>query len=797
MSQDLLQDLNPAQREAVLHGEGPLLVLAGAGSGKTRVIVHRIARLVRDLGVMPWQILAVTFTNKAAGEMRERLERLLGPTLAADLWVQTFHAFGARFLRREAARAGLPPAFAIYDDDDQLRLVKRLLGEMGLADGGGLTPREVLSRIDRWKNQALRPEEVDVPPHDEEGQLVRTIYARYSEALRRAGAADFGDLLVLPARLLEADPALRERWAGRFRHLLVDEFQDTNAVQYRLLELLTGARRNVCVVGDDDQAIYRWRGADVSNILGFDQDFPGTKVVKLEQNYRSTRTVLDAAHAVISRARRRREKRLWTEAGPGAPLALLVGDDEHLEAERIARAVAAERARATQGDQIAVLYRTNAQSRPIEAALRAARIPYVIVRGTSFYERAEVKDAAAYLRLALSPSSDLDLERVVNRPARGIGEKTLERLRAHAAARGVSLFEALADREAVADLKPAARRALGEFHDLVAGLAADVPALDAGGAVQEVLKRSGYLARLETERSDEAVERAENLVELVAAAREFDESLLGEPPPRDPEEVRPPAIARFLEQIALLGEADAETPEGRVALMTLHAAKGLEFEAVFLAGLEDGTLPHERPWVDQTAAEREEALDEERRLCYVGMTRAKARLTLSLARRRIGYGEGGPSYRQMEPSRFLRDLPPELFGEEVAREVRAREAARAPRAPVIRRHPGALEGEPHIELDGDDAAPPAPLRGGHAQGGRPRAAGPQRAPGGEPSIDYSFDQRPGASRALFARGERVWNASFGEGVVLSCEGAGSDPKATVRFDAGEKRVLVRFLRRAE
>ncbi len=760
MPERFLEDLNGAQREAVLHGEGPLLVLAGAGSGKTRVIVHRIAHLVRARGVLPWHVLAVTFTNKAAGEMRERLLALLGPE-SGELWVQTFHAFGARFLRREAAAAGLPPSFAIYDDTDQLRLVKRIMAEMGVDDGEPLTARQVLSRIDRWKNVARLPGEIEAGDYDVEGRLAKEIYLRYEAALLRAGAVDFGDLLVKPLRLLEADERVRTRWAARFRHVLVDEFQDTNPAQYRLLRHLAGQRRNVCVVGDDDQAIYSWRGADVSNILDFDKDFPGTRVVKLEQNYRSTRNVLDAAHAVISRAKRRREKRLWTESDAGESLALLVGQDEHEEAERITLAVAVERSRGTPGEEIAILYRTNAQSRPLEAALRAARIPYVIVRGTSFYERAEVKDAAAYLRLALNPRSDLDLERAVNRPPRGIGEKTMERLRAHAAARGVSLFEAIADRGAIAELKPAARRALTGFHDLVAGLAAEAPSLDAGIAVQEALRRSGLLARLEEERTDEAAERAENLAELVAAAREFDEAIAGEPAPRDPEEARPPPLARFLEQIALLGEADAETPEGRVALMTLHAAKGLEFEAVFLAGMEDGTLPHERPWVEDSA--READADEERRLCYVGMTRAKKRLTLSLARRRIGYGQGGPSYREMEPSRFLADLPPELFGLPAANPARAPHA----RAPVIRRHPGALETEPRIELDGDDG------------------------------FAGDFDQRPEAAAVPFRSGARVFHPALGEGVVVSCEGRGGDAKVTVRFEAaGEKRILARFLRAA-
>ena len=786
-SSELLDGLNDPQREAVLHGEGPLLVLAGAGSGKTRVIVSRVARLVREEGVLPWHVLAVTFTNKAAGEMKERLERLLG-LAAHELWVQTFHAFGARFLRREAAAAGLPPSFSIYDTDDALRLMKRLFAEARLDDGEPLTPRDVLWRIDRWKNDALRPGDVKVPDYDPKGALARDLYAKYEKALARAGAVDFGDLLVRPVRLLEEDPALRARWAGRFRHLLVDEFQDTNPVQYRLLRLLTGPRRNVCVVGDDDQAIYRWRGADVRNILGFDQDFPGCRVVKLERNYRSTRNVLEAAHAVISRARVRHEKKLWTEAGPGDPLALLVGQDEHDEAERIARAVVAEKGRGTHGDEIAVLYRTNAQSRPIEAQLRAARVPYVIVRGTSFYERAEVKDAVSYLRLALSPRSDLDLERIINRPPRGIGEKTVERLRAHATARGVPLFEVLAEVGAVEGLKPQARRALTELHGVLAGLAKDVPELDAGVAVQEALKRSGLLGRLEAEHTDEAAERAENLVELVAEAREFDEALAGLPPAQDPDEPVPPApLARFLERVALLGEADADTPEGRVALMTLHAAKGLEFTAVVLAGMEDGTIPLERQWDDRSPGERAAAEDEERRLCYVGMTRAKRRLTLSLARRRMGFGEGGPTYRTMEPSRFLADLPPELFGLP-GRAVPGAAAAPQARAPLVRRHPGALPGEPVIEVD-EEAGGRLPA---------PRApAGRTPSRGGEPTVDYSFDQRPETAGRPFARGEAVWHEALGEGMVLSCDGAGRDAKVTVRFDeAGEKRVLARFLRKA-
>ena len=782
MADPILDSLNDAQREAVLHGEGPLLVLAGAGSGKTRVIVHRVAHLVRDEGVMPWHVLCVTFTNKAAGEMRERLLALLGPA-ANDLWVSTFHAFGARFLRREAAAAALPPSFAIYDADDQLRLARSVMAEMGLDDGEPITARDALARIDRWKNGALRPADVVVGELDVEGRAAHAVYERYQRALGRAGAADFGDLITLPVQLLERDEGLRARWSARFRHVLVDEFQDTNAAQYRLVRLLSGPKRNVCVVGDDDQAIYRWRGADVGNILDFDRDYPGTRVVKLEQNYRSTRPILDAAHAVISRASRRRAKRLWTEHEGGAPLALLVSQDEHEEGERIARAAEGAHAAGARWEDVAVLYRTNAQSRPIEAALRGHGIPYVIVRGTSFYERAEVKDAAAYLRLALVPRSDLDLLRVVNRPPRGIGERSLERLRARARDRGLALFDALRELDAIPDLPARARKALAAFRELVEDLHARVADLDAGIAVQEVLERSDMLQRLRAEGTDESVERAENLMELLAAAREFDEARAGAAPPRDPDEPAMPPLARFLEGIALLGEADAPTPEGRVAMMTLHAAKGLEFEAVIVAGMEEGILPYARPWRRPEVEEARQAdLDEERRLCYVGMTRARRLLTLSLARRRMTFGEGGPGFRQQEPSRFLGDLPPELFGLPGRGAVPAARRA-GPSAPRIRRHPGALEGEPVIELDDADGveARPAPRRA------------PAAAPG--PRVEYDEDAVRGDEG--LAPGDRVVHASLGEGIVRSCEGRGPDAKVSVAFDdRGEKRVIARFLQRA-
>jgi len=758
-----------------MHAEGPLLVLAGAGSGKTRVIVHRVAHLVRDAGVLPWHILCVTFTNKAAQEMRERLASLVGPA-AEGLWVHTFHAFGARFLRREPG-SGLAPSFPIYDTEDQLRLVKGLMSEMGLAEGEPLTAREALTRIDRWKNEALRAREARAGELDVEGQAALALYARYEKALERAGATDFGDLIMRPLRLLESDEGVRSRWSSRFRHILVDEFQDTNRAQDRLVRLLCGPSRNVCVVGDDDQAIYRWRGADVTHILEFDRDYPGARVVKLEQNYRSTRPILEAAHAVISRAHRRREKRLWTDREGGPPLALLVGQDEHEEGERIARAAEQNHAGGVPWEGMAVLYRTNAQSRPVEAALRGRHIPYTIVRGTSFYERAEVKDAAAYLRLALAPRSDLDLLRVVNRPARGVGERSLARLEAFAEERGLSLFDALREVDLVPELPSRARQALVAFRDLLADLHARVGELEAGAAVQEVLEKSAMIERLRLEGTDESIERAENLLELLAAAREFDEAEVTSKPAPDPDEPATPPLARFLERIALLGEADGATPEGRVALMTLHAAKGLEFDVVLMAGLEEGVLPYTRPWRRPEAEEARRAdEDEERRLCYVGMTRAKRQLVLSLARRRMTYGEGGAGFRQQEPSRFLADLPPELFGL----------PARAPVSPRVRRHPGALEGEPLIELDEAD--------GWHE--GRATVPAPRRRlekPRGELTVEYD---EPAAAGEL-APGDRVVHPSLGEGIVRSCDGRGPDAKVRVAFyERGEKRVVARYLRRA-
>ncbi len=756
----LLADLNAPQRDAVLHGDGPLLILAGAGSGKTRVITRRIAHLIRVRDVFPWKILAVTFTNKAAREMRERVTALLGDK-GRGLTVSTFHSAAAMILRRDPEKVSLTRNFLIYDDGDQLQLVKRSIKENGL-DPASIGAREVLSRIDQWKNAGHLPDQVKLAPSDYRGQTVLKVYRGYQRLLRAANAVDFNDLLLLLTDLLRRDKELRDYYQERYRYILVDEFQDTNRVQYDLLQLLAPpGRSNLAVVGDDDQSIYRWRGADVDNILGFAGDYPGTKVVKLEQNYRSDQAILEAAHAVIAHNPRRMDKKLWSQRPRGEPLSLLMSRDERGEAQEIARkAQELVREGLVEHAQIAIFYRVNAQSRVLEEALRLARVPYTLVSGRSFYERAEVKDAAAYLRLMVNPRSDADLLRVINTPARGIGDTTVERLSALANEKGVSLYEALAAAEEVPQLNAGAQRKLAAFRVLVDSLskfAATAP--NAAEAVQRMLDETTLLQSHEAAGTDEAYARAENLRELYGAAQEFDLQLAaGEaavaagpaPAPGEPVDAPVPPLQQFLEQISLVGEADGEVEKGRVALMTLHAAKGLEYDVVFLAGMEEGVFPHNRALSEDASPEE---MSEERRLCYVGFTRARRRLFLSLSQSRSLFGE----LKFNPPSRFLREVPQELFGFDVSRNLEPRRMQPVP--PTRRRQ---------YEYDASEG----------------------------PTVDHSYDQSGDFAGGNF-KGMRVRHVDFGEGVVVDYEGEGARAKVTVKFaSVGLKRVIAKFLQPA-
>jgi len=755
-----------------------MLVLAGAGSGKTRVLTHRIAHLVKNHGVAPWQVLAVTFTNKAAREMKERLSALLG--LAADaLWVSTFHSTAARVLRTESEAAGLSRSFVIYDEADQLSLLRRLLREMN-AEEHHVSPKDMLRFIDKQKNEGRLPEELGEEPEadslseEAEGLSSRTerklkkwhfqkqVYELYQKQLTRANAADFGDLLVLWVKLLRDNEALRQKYQRKFRHVLVDEFQDTNAVQWSLLKLLVPPEGNLVVVGDDDQSIYRWRGADVRNLLGFQTAYPGAKIVKLEQNYRSFQNILDAAHAVISKNRHRMEKRLWTERDKGAALDVIVAHNERAEAQEIvSRIHRLSREEDIPLSEMAVFFRTHAQSRVLEETFRMARMPYVLLAGRSFWERAEIKDAIAYFRAMTNPHSDVDLLRIINVPARGIGETTVERLLAHARRKGISFYEALLEHEEVEGLNALAKKRIALFVELLLRLisfAGETPKVAL--AAEQMLKETGLLEAFIQEGGEEAQGRADNLRELVSAALEFDKGYGYATAAGGAEEEameKLPPLEAFLEQMSLASESDTEEGLGKVSLMTLHAAKGLEFDAVFMTGMEEEVFPHRRATGFEA---EEEEMDEERRLCYVGFTRARKKLILSLAQSRTLFGE----LRFNAPSRFVLDVPQNLF------EANALFSQK----PQTHRPPMQNMQRPQSK-----------------QTPKPRPADSNIVRG----EDYCSDDY--SQHADNPVGARVFHAQFGKGKVLSASGMGSNAKLTVRFETvGVKTVVARFLQLA-
>ena len=627
-----LADLNPAQREAVLTTEGPVLVIAGAGSGKTRVLTRRIAHLLSAVGAKPQEILAITFTNKAAAEMRERVEHLVGPPARAA-WVMTFHSACGRILRREAERLGYRSNFTIYDSADQLRLTKQCLEELE-RDPKRFTPRGIHSQISNAKNELIGPADYASRVASFYDQTVADVYELYQKRLFASNAVDFDDMLYLTVDVLERFPEAQERWQKAFRYVLVDEYQDTNHAQYRFLQLLAAQHNNVFAVGDPDQSIYAFRGADIRNVMEFEQDFPGAKTIALEQNYRSTNSILEAANAVIAQNRERKPKSLWSELGEGEPVRAVEVEDEHAEARYVAAEIARLVEEGYNGSEVAVFYRTNAQSRVLEDVLVRQGVAYQVIGGPRFYERAEIKDLVAYLQVIDNPYDAVSLLRCANRPRRGIGDSTLAKLMSFADDAEMSLWEAM-DRTESAGVGTAPAKAVRGFRTLIQSLMAQSQELGLPELIERVLEQSGTIEALEAERTIEAQGRVENLQELVALAREWIET------------AAEPTLSSFLQEVSLYSDQDAIRGDGSlVTLMTIHNAKGLEFRAVYLIGMEEGIFPHSR-------SIEEQGIEEERRLCYVGMTRAMERLTLLHASSRMLYG--GRSYNL--PSRFLDELP--------------------------------------------------------------------------------------------------------------------------------------------
>jgi len=704
----LLESLNPTQLDAVTQTKGPLLILAGAGSGKTRVLTHRIAHILDQGLAAPDEILAITFTNKAAQEMKERVALLVGPD-SRRMWVSTFHAFCARILRVHAEKLGYKREFTIYDGADQVRLVKRCIVELG-KDPKRFNPRSFQSQISAAKNRLDAPDDYLRATEGYMAENVAEVYDLYQKRLYENNAMDFDDLIMQTVALLELFPEVRQRYQTRFKYIHVDEYQDTNHAQYRLVNVLAAAHRNLCVVGDDDQSVYSWRGADISNILDFERDYPEATVVKLEQNYRSTQTILSAANAVVANNASRKHKELWTAGEEGERIRVFTASDEYGEA----RFVVAEIERLVEGGasprDVAVFYRTNAQSRALEDVLVREGVPYQIVGGVRFYERAEIKDAMAYLAVVANPADAASLERIINVPKRGLGATSVAKLVDHARRNGVPLYEALSE-AGEAGLTGKAQKACREVKDLFDGWRVAAREVPPAELISAVLDESGYSKELEAERTIEAESRLENLEELINAAREY-------------ERVEPgPTLEGFLQEQALYSETDTVGTEGRVTLMTLHNAKGLEFEHVFVVGMEEGTFPHARSLDEQN-------LEEERRLFYVGITRAMKSLVLSYAKLRSNWGER--EYQM--PSRFLSEIPEES------------------RAGAV---PGFAAGA---------------SRGGWG-GALPRRGVAER-------------QKPDSS-AEYRAGEKVRHARFGVGEVVEATGG----KVVVRF-GGDERVFV-------
>jgi DNA helicase-2/ATP-dependent DNA helicase PcrA len=714
-TESLLQWLNPEQGRAVETTEGPVLVVAGAGSGKTRVLTRRVAYLLTK-GVHPWNILAITFTNKAAREMKERIVSLVGPS-AEEIWISTFHAMCVRILRRDIDRIGYSRNFTILDTSDQLTVIKQVMKEQNL-DPKKFEPRAVLHRISQAKNQLLTPRQMKERADGLMDEVAAEVYEGYQHRLKQNQSLDFDDLLMTTVQLFQQAPEVLDYYQRKFQYIHIDEYQDTNHAQYVLVKHLAARHQNLCVVGDSDQSIYRFRGADISNILHFERDYPSAQVIKLEQNYRSTQTILDAANGVIEHNRSRKPKKLWTENERGERIQLFEADNEHEEAYFVAETIIRGHREGYAYSDYAVLYRTNAQSRVLEEVFLKSNIPYQVVGGIKFYERKEIKDILAYLRLVVNPHDDLSLQRVINVPKRGIGQATMDKIAQHAADHGISLFEALLEAEAIG-LSARFLKPLSSFVQLIRELHAMVEYLSAVELTEEVLNRSGYREELKKEGTLEAASRLENIDEFLSVAQEFEQ--------RSEDKT----LVAFLTDLALISDIDAleeeENADRGVTLMTLHSAKGLEFPHVFLVGMEEGIFPHVRSLDD------EEEMEEERRLAYVGITRAEKRLYLTRARMRMLFGQTSAN----PPSRFLSEIPEHLV---------------------------------------------QPVNGGQTAESKPTLRqGPVRRPTPNPDVDWRV-------------GDKVRHGKWGVGTVVKVQGEGDDTELNIAFPApvGVKRLLARY-----
>ena len=728
--------LNEPQREAVLHVDGPLLILAGAGSGKTRVLTHRIAYLIEELGVNPWNILAITFTNKAAGEMRQRVDDLVGFG-SESIWVSTFHSMCVRILRRFIDRLGYDSSFTIYDTDDQKTLMKAVCKKIDI-DTKHFKERMLLSVISSAKNEMILPEEFELNAGGDFAQLkIAKVYREYEAQLKANNALDFDDLLVKTVQLLQTQPDVCENYQERFRYIMVDEYQDTNTVQFKLVSLLAGKYRNLCVVGDDDQSIYKFRGANIRNILDFEKEYPDAKVIKLEQNYRSTENILNAANGVISNNRGRKDKRLWTANGEGEKIGLRQFDTAYDEAEFIAEDIKREVQSGASYNDSAVLYRTNAQSRLLEEKFIAMNIPYKIVGGINFYARREIKDILAYLKTVDNGQDNLSVRRIINVPKRGIGLTTINRIQEAADARGISFYDALLVPEMIPGVGRSSSK-LNSFAALVEYLKGQAEKESLTDLLNEILDMTGYTQNLEADDEIDAESRLQNIEELLNKAAAYEEDCAD----RDEKAT----LSGFLEEVALVADIDSlEEDQDYVVLMTLHSAKGLEFPHVYLAGMEDGLFPS---YMTITGDDPEE-LEEERRLCYVGITRAEQKLTLTCARKRMVRGE--TQYNSL--SRFVREIPQEVLdtGSNLFSNGKSVSADSSQRRPYVSKKPfsALTKGSQLTAQRGDSLA--------------------------------------------YGVGDRVRHVKFGEGTVTDIKEGGRDFEVTVKFDtAGVRKMFAMF-----